>query len=98
MTKFDKETLENLEKFSCIKCTPEEEPALLEALQKILNYINQLNEVDTKNVPECNFVQQDLQQNIYREDEIGETMPTDLFLSNAPEKEANMVKVPPVLT
>jgi aspartyl-tRNA(Asn)/glutamyl-tRNA(Gln) amidotransferase subunit C len=98
MAKFDKEILENLEKFSCIKCTPEEEPALLEALQKILKYMDQLEEIDTENVPECNFVQQDLQQNIYRKDEMGKTIPTILFLSNAPEKEANMVKVPPVLT
>lgn len=97
MPNFDKKSLKNLEKFSRIKCTPEEEPALLGGISKILDYIKQLDEIDTKDVPVCNFVLQDLQQNVFREDEIKDVMPTEKFLSNAPDQVAGMIKVPSIL-
>lgn len=93
---FDKKTLEDLERFSRIKCTPEEEPALLEGLQKVLEYVEQLYEVNTEGVPACNFVQQDLQTNVTREDEVKDMLSTDLFLSAVPESVAELVKVPSI--
>lgn len=97
MTNFDKKSLQNLEKLSRIKCTPDEELALFDGISKILDYFEQLGEVDTEDTYECNFVLQEMQQNIMREDEIKETMPTDLFLSDAPDQVAGMIKVPPIL-
>ncbi len=97
MTFFDEKELQNLEILSRIKCREEEKPALLKGIQNILNYFEQLKEVDTENVPACNFILGELQQNIMREDEIGETLSTDLFLSNAPDQVAGMIKVPSIL-
>jgi aspartyl-tRNA(Asn)/glutamyl-tRNA(Gln) amidotransferase subunit C len=97
MPNFDKNALHTLEKFSRIKCTPKEEPALIEGIRKILDYVKQLDEINTDNVPVCNFVLQDLQQNVLREDEIKDIMPTDTFLSNAPDQVAGMIKVPSIL-
>lgn len=97
MANFDKNALKNLERFSRIKCTASEEPALIEGIRKMLDYVKQLDEIDTKNTPVCNFVLQDLQQNVLREDEIKDVMPTDTFLSNAPDQVAGMIKVPSIL-
>ena len=97
MADFDKNELHKLEKFSRIKCTPGEEPALLGGITKILDYVKQLDEIDTSDVPVCNFVLQDLQQNVFREDEINNVMTTDTFLSNAPDQVAGMIKVPSIL-
>lgn len=97
MSHFGEKELQNLETLSRIKCKDEEKPALLKGIQSILNYFEQLKEVDTTNVPACNFVLGDLQQNILREDEVGPTLSTDLFLSNAPDQVAGMIKVPLII-
>lgn len=97
MKNFDKEKLKNLEKLSRIKCTPKEEPALLKGISNILNYFEQLKEIDTKNVEETVFVLQDLELNVMREDLIKETITTEEFLSNSPDQVALMIKVPPII-
>ena len=97
MNNFDKQNFNDLEKLCRIKCTPEEEISLLEDFQKILNFVEQLKEVDTEEVETRSFILQDLLQNVLRTDEETKTMPTDLFLSNAPDQVAGMVKVPSIL-
>lgn len=93
---FKKEDFENLEKLARIKCTEEEKKSLLKDLQKILSYMEKLKEVDTTDVPPCNFVLKDL-KNVYRKDEKSEKLDTHLFLENAPDKISNMIKIPPVM-
>jgi aspartyl-tRNA(Asn)/glutamyl-tRNA(Gln) amidotransferase subunit C len=97
MIDFEKKALQNLETLSRIKCKGEEEEALFKGIQNILNYFEQLKEVDTNDVPACNFVLGDMQQNVMRKDEIGQTLSTDLFLSNAPDQVAGMIKVPTII-
>ncbi len=97
MNNFDKQNFNDLEKLCRIKCSPEEEISLLEDFQKILNFVEQLKEVDTEGVETRSFILQDLLQNVFRTDEETKTMPTDLFLSNAPDQVAGMVKVPSIL-
>lgn len=96
MAQLDKETLKNLAQLSRIDCSDEEQEGLLQDLKNILNYIEQLNEVNTDNVPPCNHVLEDV-ANVTREDVVGETMPRELFLSNAPSQVGGMIRVPPVL-
>jgi len=97
MKDFSEKTLQNLETLARIKCTEEETHALFDAISKVLDYMDQLDEVDTKDVPACNFVHKDLHYNIMREDDIEETLSTDLFLSNAPDQVGGMIKVPQIL-
>lgn len=97
MPKFNDINIEQLEKFSKIKCSKEEEAILIKGIEDLLNYADQLNEVDTTDVPTCNFVLSEIQQNITRDDDNVSTMDTDLFLSNAPDQIAQMVKVPAIL-
>lgn len=96
MAEFDEKELIKLTKLCRIDCTEEEKKALYQQLAKILNYIEQLKEVDTEGVEPCNRVLEML-TNVMREDEIGETLPRDLFLANAPAHVGGMVRVPPVI-
>lgn len=96
MAELDKNTIAKLTKLCRIDCTEEEKEALLDSLKKILKYMDLLDEVDTENVPPCNHVLSDI-VNVMREDTVGESMPRDKFLSNAPSQVGGMIRVPPVL-
>lgn len=99
MSKISYEVLKKLQVLCRIKCTPEEEKDLQAALEKILSYMEQLNEIDTENIPPCNNVLEKMHKNILRKDEVGckELISRDAFLEDAPEKIAGMVKIPPVI-
>jgi len=96
MANIDKETIKNLTELCRIDCTEEEQISLLHDLQKILKYVDQLEEVDTEHVKPCNHI---LDANIdaTREDFVGNIMPRDVFLSNAPSHTGGMIKVPPIM-
>jgi aspartyl-tRNA(Asn)/glutamyl-tRNA(Gln) amidotransferase subunit C len=96
MADLNKKTIEELSKLSRIGCTEEEQEAILEDLKKILNYVEQLREIDTEHVPPCNHVLDDI-VNVTRDDVVGEILKREEFLANAPSHIGGMVRVPPVL-
>ena len=96
MATFDKETIQNLILLSRIECTDEQKEALLNDLKKIIAYFEQLNEINTDDVPACDHVLADI-YNVMREDVVGPSMPRELFLSNAPAHIGGMIKVPTVI-
>lgn len=96
MSKLDKQTIKNLSKLCRIDCTEEEQEALLKDLESILNYFEQLKEIDTQHVPPCNHVLNDI-ANVMRDDVVGEVLPREVFLANAPSQVGGMIKVPPII-
>ena len=96
MTKWNKETIQELTRLCRIECTEEEQDLLLNDLQKIFAYVEQLQEVETEGVAPCYHVLGHL-SNVMREDEIGQVLNRDDFLANAPSQIGGMVRVPPVL-
>jgi len=96
MAQLDHQAIKNLIALSRIDCTEEEQTKLLQDLKSILAYVEQLNEVNTDNVPPCNHVIKDV-ANMMREDQIGETMPRETFLANAPSHVGGLIRVPPVI-
>lgn len=96
MAKLDKETIKQLTRLCRIDCTEEEQESLLEDLKKILDYIEQLQQVDTKEVPPCNHVLEGM-ANVMREDVIGTVLDRESFLANAPAHIGGMIRVPPVI-
>lgn len=96
MAKLDKETVEYLSRLSRIECTQEEQEALLNDLKKILDYVEQLQDVDTENISPCCHVLEGM-ANVLREDTVGEVMDRQLFLNNAPSHVGGMIRVPPIL-
>ena len=77
--------------------SPEEEGDISKSLSRILEYVGQLNEVETKGIPPCTHILQELLKNPMRADEPRDLLPRDSFLANAPEQIGGMVRVPPVL-
>lgn len=96
MAAIDKESIEKLLALCRISCSDKDEEALQLILGNILRYFELLQDVDTENVAPCNQIL-DSEGNVFREDEIGTTMPRDVFLSNAPSQVGGMIRVPPVL-
>jgi aspartyl-tRNA(Asn)/glutamyl-tRNA(Gln) amidotransferase subunit C len=96
MAEVDKETIKKLTHLCRIDCTEEEQEALLDNLKKILNYIEQLQQIDTENVPPCNHVLDDM-ANVMREDSVGQVLDREIFLANAPSHIGGMIRVPPVI-
>lgn len=96
MAELTQETIKNLAKLSRIHCTPEQEAALLKDLGKILHYIDQLNELDTGDTPPCYQVLEGL-STVMREDEVGDLLPRETFLANAPDQVGGMIRVPPIM-
>lgn len=96
MTNLNKETLKNLTLLSRIECSEEEQEALVNDLGKILRYVEQLQEVNTENVPPCNHVLAGM-VNVMRDDICGNTLSRETFLANSPSHTGGMIRVPPVI-
>jgi len=64
-------------------------------LSSILDYVDQLNEVNVDGVePSAHALEV---HNVYRDDDVGKSFTTEQALSNAPEHDASFFKVPKVL-
>lgn len=96
MAKLTKESIKNLVKLSRIECSEKEQDALLSDLEKILALFEQLEEINTDDIPPCNQVIEGM-ANVMRDDVIDEIMPREAFLSNAPSQIGGMIRVPPVI-
>jgi aspartyl-tRNA(Asn)/glutamyl-tRNA(Gln) amidotransferase subunit C len=97
MAQFDAATLERLKKLCRIDCSPEEDADILQSLSRVLDYVSQLNEVDTEGVKTCRYVLRSMLKNQMRDDEVKDLLPRAEFLSNAPDQIGGMIRVPPVL-
>ncbi len=65
-------------------------------LSGIIEYIAQLEEVDTENTSPTTHVVSTM-KNVFREDEIKVSLPTDEVLKNAPSKKGDFFKVPKII-
>ena len=97
MTEFNQDTLRTLEKLCRITLDPDEESSLLKNLDKILQYVDQLKKIDTKNVIPLSHPIESMAAPL-REDSLGYMMDTEEFLKNSPSHLGSMIKVPDVIT
>ena len=96
MSNLTEEEFLKLTKLCRIECTEEEKKTLSSNISKILSYIDLLQEVDTKGVPPCSHVMEQL-SNVMREDKVGPTLPREEFLANAPAHIGGMIRVPTII-
>lgn len=96
MTALDEKEIEKLIHLCRIECTEEEKKKLRANLSRVLAYVDQLKEINTEGIPPCNHVLDEM-HNVWREDTIGEILPRELFLANAPSQVGGMIKVPPII-
>ena len=86
-----KELIHKLSQLARIRVNEED---LREQLADIIDYVELLSEVDTKDVPPCIQVVEGLDAEL-RDDEEGELLTT--FLDGVPDQVGGMVRVPPVM-
>jgi len=65
-------------------------------LEKILGYVAQLQEVETKDVPPTTRAVEVV--NVFREDEVMGTKVREELLNQAPQREENFFRVPKILS
>lgn len=72
----------------------EETEMFISQFKDILDYVSILNEVDTEHVPPAYL--SSAESSMTREDEVRESVPTEEFLSNAPQSKDDYVVIPRV--
>ncbi len=93
--KIDIKTIEKLASLSKLKFTKEELDLILKDMSKMVDFINQLDEIDTEGVEPLIHVNEGF--NNWREDEIREMLDQKEALSNSPIKDSTYFKLPKVL-
>lgn len=71
----------------------------IEQFQRILDYIEQLKQVNVEGVEPTSHVSlaSDFEKHLFREDEIKASLPVEESLANAPDRGNNHFRVPKVL-
>ena len=93
--KVTREELVHIAKLADLKIDEDEIEKYLINLQDILNFANIVNEAPVEKLRET--IGSNDNYNVFRKDEIKEFEDKDSLLSNAPELENNMFKVPKVV-
>ncbi|HEX8916369.1 MAG TPA: Asp-tRNA(Asn)/Glu-tRNA(Gln) amidotransferase subunit GatC [Humisphaera sp.] len=89
------DVVRNVAKLSRLAVDEARLPAMATKLESILGYIEQINEVDTAGVePMAHAVPL---HNVLRDDVVGQPLPLEQTLRNAPESDGPFFKVPKVI-
>jgi aspartyl-tRNA(Asn)/glutamyl-tRNA(Gln) amidotransferase subunit C len=89
------ETIRKMAHLSRLELKPEEEVTLAAEAEKILDWMNQLNEIDTSNIEPLLHMHQN--QNVFREDIAKYEITKEEGLFNAPQKTKDYFTVPKVI-
>ncbi|HBH05092.1 MAG TPA: Asp-tRNA(Asn)/Glu-tRNA(Gln) amidotransferase GatCAB subunit C [Flavobacteriales bacterium] len=93
--KIDDKMIEEISSLAKLKFEGAEREAIKEDMQKILNFMDKLNELDTDDVRPLEYVHEIYQK--LRVDEVHQTISKEEALRNAPQKDSDYIKVPKVL-
>jgi len=93
--KITPELVEHVANLARLELSGEEKERMEDQLGKILEYIGLLDELDLSDVlPTSHVIDV---HNVFREDEVKESLPVDKGLANAPEKAGTAFKVPRII-
>ncbi len=91
----DRETVEKVSLLSRLRFSETELDTMTEQLGRIVEYIDQLSQLDTDNVePMAHAL---AITNVFRGDEMQDSLPRDEALANAPKRDDECYRVPAVL-
>lgn len=93
--KIDHETLHKIAHLSRLEISAEEEPEMIKKLEGVLNWMEQLNEIDTENVAPLTHMTEEI--NAFREDIPKNTITREEGLSNAPKHDDKYFRVAKVM-
>ena len=93
--KITKEQVVHVAKLAKLTVSEEEKEKLTFQMEQILNYVDQLNELNTAGIePTSHAI---LLENVFREDGEKPSLPIEAALRNAPDQEKGFFKVPKVI-
>lgn len=87
--------VEQVALLSRLELTNEEKQKYMERMNQLLDTMEVLNKVDTSSVEPLAHVLP--VKNVFREDELRESLPREKILENAPDHEEGMFKVPKII-
>lgn len=87
--------VEHVAELARLAFSDEEKQKLMKELNSILEYMEQLNSLDTSNVEPLSHVIE--LNNVFRDDTLKPTLPREEALKNAPAKTEKFFKVPKVI-
>lgn len=93
--KVDQEALQKIAHLARLEVRPEEEAELLNSLNGVLTWMEQLNEVDTTGVEPLTHISSET--NVLRDDVVGNHLSRQQALANAPQHDEQFFEVPKVL-
>lgn len=91
----DIQTIRKLAHLARLEFNEEKEQEVLQDLNKILNWVDQLRELDTTQVEPLTHMSEEV--NVLREDIAKNTVTHEQALQNAPKKDSDYFRVPKVL-
>ena len=93
--KIDKKTVEKMAHLARLELSEQEEGKMVEDLSKILNWMDQLKELDTSNVQPLTHMSEEV--NVFREDVVKNELAREKGLKNAPSQNGEYFQVPKVI-
>lgn len=93
--KIDQIALAKVAHLARLNITPEEETSLLESMDSVLSWMEQLNEIDTEGVEPLTHITDE--ENKWREDISANTLEREKALENAPSRNTAYFMVPKVI-
>ncbi len=93
--KISRETLDDLATLARLRLEEEEREGMLRDLESILEYVEKLSELDTRDVPATSHLF-DVETPM-RPDRVQRVLPVEEAVRNAPEREGNALVVPKVI-
>ncbi len=93
--KITQKDVEHVALLSRLKLSEDDKDKYTQSLNAILEYMEILNRVDTSGIEPTAHVLP--LKNVFREDEVKETLEKELVLSNAPDEENGCFRVPRII-
>lgn len=93
--KITEEIVDHIAHLSRLEFEGEKKEAIRQDLERIIGFMDKLQEIDTENVEPLIFMTKEV--NSLREDEVIETITQDQALKNAPKKDSDYFRIPKVL-
>lgn len=90
-----KKDVEKIADLARLKFSNDELENFTPQMNEILSYMDKLNELDTENIKPLSHPVE--QSNVFREDELKDSISTEDALKNAPDKTEQHFKVPKVI-
>lgn len=87
-----REDIEHVADLSMLNLSEEEITGYTKDMQEIVNFANQINELDTENIDISAFASD--AYNVFRKDEIKESFDRELLLKNAPSSNGEAYSLP----